>query len=62
MPDCAVVVFYYYITVIYVRNVGRIYSLDIGNKYLYSFIVYPALVVDIVNFLFDIVFELAARI
>lgn len=62
IPGCTVGIFYYYIAVIYVRNTGRIYGLDIGNKCLYPLVVYLALVVDIVGLFLDIVFELAIRI
>ena len=61
MLDSAVGVFYYYPLVYYIRNIGRIYGLDIGNKYLYTIIIYTVFIVDILGFLLYIDLEMAAR-
>lgn len=61
MPDGAIGVFHYYLSIYCVRNTGRMRGLDIGNKYLYTIIIYTALIIDILDFLFYIDLEIVAR-
>lgn len=61
MPGGAIGIFYHYPPIYYIRNIGRIHGLNIGDKYLYTIIIYTALVVNILSFLLYIDLEIAAQ-